>query len=69
MMSLFTKPDRMQMAIVSAVWLAGMILLILAITDLFRQPFFANSNPVIWFLMLGATAALVRVLYQRLTTA
>jgi formate-dependent nitrite reductase membrane component NrfD len=65
-MDLFTQPKTSHVLIGFVVWLAGMLLLTLAITDLFSRPFFENAGIPVLFLMLGATAAIARVLYKRL---
>ena len=68
-MDLFTQPKTRHVVLAASGWLAGMVLLILAITDLFRQPFFEHAGLPILFLMLGATAAVARIFYTRFTAA
>ena len=61
MASWFERPSKKQLIILIIIWLFGITLSILAVTDLFSQNFFQKGSLIIYVLMIGATLSIVKV--------
>ena len=61
MTSWFECPSKKQLIILIIIWLFGITLSILAISDLFSQNFFQKGSLIMYFLMIGATLSIIRV--------
>ena len=60
MASWFECPSKKQLIILIVIWLFGITLSILAITDLFSQNLFQKGSLIMYFLMIGATASVIK---------
>jgi len=56
-----TNPSPKQVVGFTVIWLVGLILLILSMTDLFRESLFQRKYTILYLLILGSTVALVKV--------
>lgn len=54
------NPSKKQLLVATIIYLSGMSLLLLALTDFFSQSVFTNSSFMVGFLIAGATAAVLR---------
>lgn len=54
------NPSKKQLLAATLIYLSGMGLLLLTLTDFFRQPVFTDSSFMLGFLIAGATAAVLR---------
>jgi hypothetical protein len=61
MASWFESPSKKQLIIIFTIWLFGITLSTLAITDLFSQNFFQKGSFMMYFMMIGATLSLIKV--------
>jgi hypothetical protein len=60
MASWFERPSKKQLIILIIIWLFGITLSILAITDLFSQNFFQKGSLIMYFMMIGATISVMK---------
>lgn len=60
MASWFERPSKKQLIILIIIWLFGITLSILAITDLFSQNFFQKGSLIMYFIMIGATISVMK---------
>ena len=67
MASWFECPSKKQLIILIIIWLFGIMLSILAISDLFSQNFFQIGFFLMYFMMIGATIAIIKIVsnYKR----
>jgi hypothetical protein len=63
------NPTKKVVKIVFIAWLIGTMLMVLAMTDLFRMSFFNKKYLVAYFLLLSSTGTLIVVCINYLKTA
>lgn len=56
-----TNPSKKQVVGFTVVWLIGLILLVLSMTDLFREALFQKKYTILYLLIFGSTVALFKV--------
>ncbi len=56
-----SKPTKKQMIGFTAVWLVGLFLLILSMTDLFRESLFQKKYVLLYLLILGSAVAIFKL--------
>ncbi len=56
-----TNPSKKQVVGFTVVWLIGLILLVLSMTDLFREALFQKKYTILYLLIFGSTVALIKV--------
>jgi hypothetical protein len=61
MASWFKSPSKKQLIILFTIWLFGITLTTLAITDLLSQSFFQKGSFMMYFIMIGATISVIKV--------
>lgn len=61
MASWFKCPSKKQLIILFMIWLFGITLSTMAITDLFSQNFFQKGSLMMYFMMIGATVSIIKV--------
>lgn len=60
MASWFERPSKKQLIILIIIWLFGITLSILAITNLFSQNFFQKGSLIMYLMMIGATISVMK---------
>ncbi len=51
------NPTRKQLILFTTLWILGITLLLLSMTDLFTESFFQKKNIIVYLLMIGSTLA------------
>ena len=51
------NPTKRQIVLFTTLWLVGMFLLIISMTDLFNESIFQKKYLIVYFLIFGATSA------------
>jgi hypothetical protein len=59
-----TNPTKKQMILTNLVWLTGITLMILSMTDLFKENPFKSKNIMLFFLIIIATITEIKVTYN-----
>lgn len=63
------KPTKRHILIVGILWLSGIILSLLAVTDVFKENIFQRKNVMMIILQIGATLTYIKMVknyYQQL---
>jgi len=55
------NPSKKNLIISTAIWFAGIFLLILSLTDFFKESFFSKKYLLIYLLMILATVSVVKI--------
>jgi len=55
------NPTKKQLILFTAIWVAGIFLLTIAITDMFRESFFQKRSLMIYILMIISTIATAKL--------
>jgi hypothetical protein len=55
------NPSKMQLIAFTGLWLLGVLLLVLSVTDFFKESFFQKTSVIIYFLMIASTIATIKL--------
>jgi positive regulator of sigma E activity len=58
------QPTKKQLRVALVIWLVGLVLLVVAITDFFREPFFQRKYLIVHFLIFWSGLTML-ALYRR----
>lgn len=59
--NLVENPTKKSLVLFTSLWFVGVVLLVMATTDLFTESFFQRKNGMIWLLMIFSTMTIVKV--------
>ncbi len=55
------NPTKKQLILFTVIWLVGVFLLTISITDLFRETFFQKSNLIIYIMIITSAIATIKL--------
>jgi len=54
-------PSKKQLILLTTIWILGVVLLVISMTNLFKESIFQVKYVLIYFLLIGSTVAIVRL--------